>query len=68
MSKRENLKSRNEIIFLDHNDKVRFRKKLLHSLEQLLDTISDDAFYQFVTPSQLFAILVFMIVFIATTT
>ncbi len=43
------LKSRDEIIFLNHNDNVRIRKKLPYSLEQFLDTISDDAFYQFVT-------------------
>ena len=43
------LKIRNEILFLDHNDKVRFRKPLLHSLEKLLEKISDDAFYQFIT-------------------
>ena len=45
----DKLKLRNGILFLDHNDQIRIRKQLPYSLEQLLDKISDDAFYQFLT-------------------
>lgn len=37
-----------EVIFLKNQDHVRIRKPLIHSLDQLLDEVSDDAFYHFV--------------------
>lgn len=43
------LQIKEETLFLNHSDTIRIRKKLPFSLEQLLDKISDDAFYQFVT-------------------
>lgn len=38
-----------EILVLKNNDTIRIRKNLIYSLERLLEEISDDAFYQFVT-------------------
>lgn len=38
-----------ENIHLKNNDTIRIRKNLIYSLERLLEEISDDAFYQFIT-------------------
>ncbi|MFE8700323.1 DUF2777 domain-containing protein [Cytobacillus sp. FJAT-54145] len=38
-----------EVIFLKNQDSVRIRKHLIYSLERMLEEISDDAFYQFIT-------------------
>lgn len=38
-----------EILLLKNNDTIRIRKNLIYSLERLLEEVSDDAFYQFIT-------------------
>jgi hypothetical protein len=38
-----------EILLLRDNDQVRVRKHMIYSLERLLDSMNDDAFFQFVT-------------------
>ncbi|MDF1511804.1 DUF2777 family protein, partial [Robertmurraya sp. DFI.2.37] len=38
-----------EILLLKRSDTLRIRKNLIYSLERLLEEISDDAFYQFIT-------------------
>ncbi|PLR81975.1 DUF2777 domain-containing protein [Bacillus canaveralius] len=38
-----------EVIYLNSQDRVRMRKHLIYSLEQLLEGINDDAFFQFIT-------------------
>ncbi|MDZ5470287.1 DUF2777 domain-containing protein [Bacillus sp. 31A1R] len=38
-----------EMVFLKNHDHVRIRKHLIYSLERLLEEISDDSFYQFIT-------------------
>lgn len=38
-----------EVIFLKNQDSVRIRKHLIYSLERMLEGMSDDAFYQFIT-------------------
>ncbi|MDF1507389.1 DUF2777 domain-containing protein [Robertmurraya sp. DFI.2.37] len=38
-----------EILLLKSSDTLRIRKNLIYSLERLLEEISDDAFYQFIT-------------------
>lgn len=38
-----------DILHLKDQDTIRIRKKLVFSLEQLLDEIHDEAFYQFIT-------------------
>jgi hypothetical protein len=43
------MSSGDEIILLKDQDLIRIRKNLIFSLEKLLEQISDDAFYQFVT-------------------
>lgn len=37
------------IHFLEHEDPIRIRKHLVFALEELLDDLSDDSFYQFIT-------------------
>ncbi|WP_400246444.1 DUF2777 domain-containing protein [Niallia sp. JL1B1071] len=37
------------IHFLKHEDPIRIRKHLVFALEELLDDLSDDSFYQFIT-------------------
>lgn len=39
----------NEIVQLKNQDTIRIRKHLIYSLEGLLEEISDDSFYQFIT-------------------
>lgn len=38
-----------EITFLKENESIKIRKKLIHSFEQLLEKLTDDSFFQFVT-------------------
>lgn len=40
---------KNEITFLKQNELIRIRKRLMYSFEQLLEDLTDDAFFQFVT-------------------
>lgn len=39
----------NETLLLQHQELIRIRKQLIYSFERLLDELSDDAFYQFLT-------------------
>lgn len=43
------IKILNNIVLLNHQETIKIRKPLIYSLEQLLEEISDDAFYQFIT-------------------
>ena len=36
-----------DILFLEHNEKVRIKKDLQYSFEKLLDELNDDSFFQF---------------------
>lgn len=38
-----------EITYLKQNEQIRIRKKLLYSFEKLLENLTDDSFFQFVT-------------------
>lgn len=43
------ISSMDEVLILKDHDVIRIRKNLIYSLERLLEEISDDAFYQFIT-------------------
>ncbi|RID86201.1 DUF2777 domain-containing protein [Peribacillus asahii] len=38
-----------EIVFLKQNETIHIRKKLIYSFEELLEKLTDDSFFQFVT-------------------